>query len=90
MSEKSYGPVSLTMGHLSLYCDLSNYAIFFMPPCRRQIFRSIEILHMLTSYFILRYLPNSKLYVTTKFNENKSFDSLAMLEDAINYQLMNQ
>ena len=27
MSEKSYGPVSLTMGHLIQYCDLSNYAI---------------------------------------------------------------
>ena len=26
MSEKSYVPVSLTMGHLK-YCDLSNYAI---------------------------------------------------------------
>ena len=27
MSEKSYAPVSLTMGHLSKYYDLSNYAI---------------------------------------------------------------
>ena len=42
MSEKSYVPVSLTMGHLSSYCDLSKYAFlsFFMPPCRRQIFGS--------------------------------------------------
>ena len=28
MSERSHVPVSLTMGHLSQYSDLSNYAIF--------------------------------------------------------------
>ena len=28
MSEKSYGPMSLTMVHLK-YCDLANYAIFY-------------------------------------------------------------
>ena len=27
MSENSYGPVSITMGHLIQYCDLSKYAI---------------------------------------------------------------
>ena len=37
-----------------------------------------------------RYLSNSKIYVTTKFDENKSFDSLAMLKDAINNQLSNK
>ena len=30
MSEKSYGPVSLTMDYLSKYCDLSNYAILLL------------------------------------------------------------
>ena len=50
MSEKSHGPVSLTMGHLSKYCELSNYAILlcFMSPCRRQIFHFIDVLHMLS------------------------------------------
>ena len=42
-----------------------------------------SILHMHTSCF-------SKIYATTIFDENKSFDSLAMLEDAINYQLTSQ
>ena len=48
MSEKSYGPVSLTIGHFSYYCDyqIAQYCCF-MPPCRRQMFLSIDILHML-------------------------------------------
>ena len=37
-----------------------------------------------------RYLSNSNIYVTTKFDENISFDSLAMFEDAMNYRLINQ
>ena len=41
-------------------------------------------------FLYLRYVSNSKIYVATNFDEIKSFDSLAMLEDAINYQLMNQ
>ena len=58
MSEKSYGPVSLTMNHLSKYCDLSNYAIllFCMPLGRQHIFPFIDILHMFTSCFILKII----------------------------------
>ena len=54
------------------------------------IVRLIDILHMYTSFFILKISINCKIYVTTRFNERKSFDSLAILEDTIHYQLMNQ
>ena len=55
MSEKSCVPVYLTMVTLSKYCDLSDYAISlsFYTMTRRQIFRSIDRLHMHTIFFIL-------------------------------------
>ena len=65
MSEKSYAPLSSTVVYLSYYCDLSDSAIlmFFIPSCRRQIFRFVHILHMQTAIFILIYTSNSTILV---------------------------
>ena len=45
MSEESYVPVSIIMGHLSWCFDLSKYAILlcFIPSNRRHFFVSIDI-----------------------------------------------
>ena len=88
MSEQSYSPVPLTMGHLSKYCDILNWAFL----CHQVGDRfSVPLIYYTYSHHVsLKIITNSKLYVTIKFDENKSFDSLAMLEDVINYQLMNQ
>ena len=58
MSEKTYVPVSLIIGHLSKYYDLSSYAILslFISSCRRQIIHSIDISLIHTSFFTLKIL----------------------------------
>ena len=62
MSEKSYVSVSLIIGHLSKYYDLSSYAILslFISSCRRQIIHSIDILLIHTSLF---YIKNINLII---------------------------
>ena len=56
MSEKSFVPVYLIIGHLSKYCDFKKkYAMYcFIPIRRRYIFRSIDILHMHALCFMLK------------------------------------
>ena len=93
MSEKRNVPLSLTMGHLIWYCDLSNYAIlsFFLYHHVGDKF-SVPLIYYTRSlhFSYYRYLSNSKIYTTTKFNERTSFDSFVMLEDAIKIRLINQ
>ena len=51
MSENSYAPPTLTMGHLSIK---SRNLFIFMPSCRQQIFHSVDILYTHTSFFKLK------------------------------------
>ena len=78
MSKKSYVALSLTMGHLSWYCDLSDYAIlsFLYHPIGDTF--SVRLIYYTCPLFILKiFLRNNQV------RQKKSFDSLAMLEDAI-------
>ena len=62
MSENSYAPQSLTMGHLSI--KLRNIFIS-IPSCRRQIFHSADILYTHTSFCKLKiFIKKSKINVT--------------------------
>ena len=86
MSENSYAPPSLTMGHLSI--KLRN--LFISIHHVHDKFSILSIYYILILHFSnLRYLSNSKIYLTTYFDERKLFGPLTMLEVTINYQLTN-
>ena len=67
MSENSYAPQSLTMGHLSI--KLRNLFIS-IPSCRRQIFHSVDILYTHTSFFKQRIFIK-KIKLTLQLNSTK-------------------
>ena len=72
MSEKSYVSLSLTMGHLTGYCDLSNYAILsFLYHHAGDKFpvQFTYYTHTHTSCFILKIFIKSKVFVTTKYKK---------------------
>ena len=51
MSENSYAPPCITMGHLSIK---SRNLFIFIPSCRQQIFHSFDLLYTHTSFFKLK------------------------------------
>ena len=86
MSENSYAPPSLTMGHLSI--KLRN--LFISIHHVRDKFSILSIYHILILHFSnKRYLSNSKKKILQPNSTKKVFGPLTMLEVPINYQLTN-